>query len=65
MKPLYLYQPTIKDSVIRRFANCCDIHEVLLLHEADYKGRKNITDDFEKKKKWFHKKHQIFHLIKK
>ena len=56
MKPISLYQPRTKDSAIRRFASKCDIHEVLLLHEADYKGRAGDIDGFEKIKEWFQEK---------
>jgi tRNA nucleotidyltransferase (CCA-adding enzyme) len=55
MGPLSLY-PNAKDSTIRRFASKCDLHEVLLLHEADYKGRGGDTSDFDKIKGWFQNK---------
>ncbi len=55
MSPLSLY-PNAKDSAIRRLASKCDLHEVLLLHEADYKGRALDTSDFESRKIWFQEK---------
>ena len=37
MNPIFLYNSHAKVSAVRRLANKCDIHELLLLHEADHK----------------------------
>lgn len=64
MHPLLLYKKA-KNPAIRRLANKCDIHEVLLLHEADYKGRSLDTSDFNKIKKWYQEKIEKLSLEEK
>lgn len=64
MKPIFLYK--FPDSAIRRLANKCDIREVMLLHEADHKGRGGeLGKDFEPIAKWFNEKIKEMSLDKK
>ena len=45
MNPIFLYNAHAKVSAVRRLANKCEIHELLLLHEADHKRTKSSDDE--------------------
>jgi tRNA nucleotidyltransferase (CCA-adding enzyme) len=53
MNPIFLYNSHAKVNAVRRLANKCDIHELLLLHEADHKKTGSSLASFNPVTDWF------------
>ncbi|HBQ86741.1 MAG TPA: hypothetical protein DD811_09725 [Syntrophomonas sp.] len=59
MRPVLLYKERerVSDKALRKLINRVDFHELMLLAEADFKGR-TVERDFEVVRAWFDERFQ-------